>query len=413
MGPRLGLISVRLMTLLTLLGSALSGSMAAHAQTSEPTIEQLQKEIRQRDAIIRSLVRRVEKLERQVGIGPSATASPAAGPTQSVARSQAGTRPLPPTVATLEPAEAAPVPAGPKTSPASSAGATQLAADTNPPAPGQFEVSAEAAERALERTLVATGNLLVPKGFAEVQPLFSYTRREQPTLAIFNVNRNEFSWALDMRLGLPWESQFEIALPYNLAQQQVTDIAVTPPQQVANSWGNSFGDLTVGLAKTFVHESGWIPDLLGRVTYEIPTGPESSNQVPLGSRRSLLAFSLAATKRQDPLVFVASGGYTKAFQTDQINLGDQVNFLTGVFLASSPETSLRAVLQNNFVDAVRINDVTFRGSDTVQTILTFGVSSILGRGVLVDLQVGSGLTNSAPKYSVTLSGTYRFPVPGL
>jgi len=412
-GPRLGLISVRLMTLLTLFGSALSGSMAVRAQTSEPTIEQLQKELRQRDAIIRSLVRRVEKLERQVGIDPSATASQAADPTRSVARSQAGAAPPAPTVATVEPAAAVPAPAGPKTSPASSAGATQEVADTNPPSPGQLEVSAEAAERALERTLVATGNLLVPKGFVEVQPLFSYTRREQPTLAFLNLNRNEFSWALDMRFGLPWESQFEIGLPYNLAQQQVTNITVTPPQQVANSWGNSFGDLTVGLAKTFVHESGWIPDLLGRVTYEIPTGPESSNQVPLGSRRSLLAFSLAATKRQDPLVFVASGGYTKAFQTDQINLGDQVNFLTGVFLASSPETSLRAVLQNNFVDAVRINDVTFRGSDTVQTILTFGVSSILGRGVLVDLQVGSGLTNSAPKYSVTLSGTYRFPVPGL
>jgi hypothetical protein len=216
-----------------------------------------------------------------------------------------------------------------------------------------------------------------------------------------------------MRFGLPWESQLEIGLPYNLAQQQVTDIAVSPPQQLSNSWGNSFGDLTVGLAKTFVHESGWIPDLLGRVSYEIPTGPESMNQVPLPSRRSLLAFSLTAAKRQDPLVFVASGGYTKSFQTDQINLGDQVNFQTGVFLASSPETSLRAVLQSNFVDAVRINDVTFRGSDTVQTILNLGVSSILGRGVLVDLQVGSGLTNSAPKYSVTLSGTYRFPVPGL
>jgi hypothetical protein len=182
---------------------------------------------------------------------------------------------------------------------------------------------------------------------------------------------------------------------------------------LSNSWGNSFGDLTVGLAKAFVHESGWIPDLLGRVTYEIPTGPESSNQVPLASRRDLLAFSLTATKRQDPLVFVATGGYTKSFQTGQINLGDQVNFLTGVFLASSPETSLRAVLQNNFVQPVRINDVTFRGSDTVQTILNFGVSSILGRGILVDLQVGEGLTNSAPKYSVTLSGTYRFPVPGL
>ena len=99
----------------------------------------------------------------------------------------------------------------------------------------------------------------MPKGFAEIEPLLSYTRRENPSQVFFNVNRNEFSWALDMRFGLPWESQFEIALPYNLAQQQVnnvvqqqvTDIAVAPPQQFSNRWGNSFGDLTVGLAKIF------------------------------------------------------------------------------------------------------------------------------------------------------------------
>ena len=84
-----------------------------------------------------------------------------------------------------------------------------------------------------------------------------------------------------------------------------------------------------------------------------------------------------------------------------------------MFLASSPETSLRAVLQNNFVQDVTINDITIRGSDTVQSIMTFGASSILGRGILVDLQVGIGLTNSAPKYSVILSGTYRFGVPRL
>jgi hypothetical protein len=397
------------MTLLVLLGSTLPGSMAARAQTSGPTTEQLQKEIRQRDAIIRSLVRRVENLERQVGTGNSASANPAAATTRSAARA----RPPAPTVTAPEAEEPVPAPARPNTPPASTAGATQQAADTNPPAPGQFEVSAEAAERALERTLVATGNLLVPKGFAEVEPLFGYTRRENPTQVLFNINRNEFNWALDMRFGLPWESQFEIALPYNLVQQQVTDLRVAPPQQVSNSWGNSFGDVTVGLAKTFVHESGWIPDLLGRVTYEIPTGPENSNQVPLTSRRSLLAFSLTGTKRQDPLFFVVTGGYTKAFQTGQLNPGDQFNFLTGAFLATSPETSLRAVLQENFVQSIRFHDVTLRGSDTVQSILTFGASSILGRGVLVDLQVGIGLTTFAPKYTVILSGTYRFGVPGL
>jgi hypothetical protein len=410
-----GLVSTTSMTLLVLLGSALPGSMAARAQTSEPTTEQLQKEIRQRDAIIRSLVRRVENLERQVGTAASAKASPTAAPARSAARSRPGARPPAPTVTALEAEEPAPAPAKPSTPPASSAGATQQAADTNAPAPGQFEVSEEAAERALERTLVATGNLLVPKGFAEVQPVLGYTRRENPAQVpplLFSINRNEFNWALDMRFGLPWESQFEIALPYNLVQQQV-NLAGSPQQQASNRWGNSFGDVTVGVAKTFVHESGWIPDLLGRVSYEIPTGPDNSNQVPLLSRRNNLAFSLTATKRQDPLVFVATGGYTKVFETGGIDLGDQYNFLTGAFLATSPETSLRAVLQESFIQSIRFHDVTIRGSDTVQSILTFGASSILGRGALVDLQVGIGLTTFAPKYTVILSGTYRFGVPGL
>jgi hypothetical protein len=408
------------MTLLVLIGMALQGSMAARARTTKPTVEQLQKEIRQRDAMIRSLVRRVENLERQMGTGASASANPVAAATRPAARSPATTPPPAQTeVAALEPEEPAPAPRKPTRTPsASTAGAPQQAR-ANPPAPGQFAVSEDDAERALERTLVATGNLLVPSGFAEVEPLFSYTRRELSALAVspavipFNLNRNEFNWTLNARVGLPWESQFELGLPYNLVQQQITDGTVAPPQQISNRWGNSFGDLTVGLAKTFVHESGWIPDLLGRVTYEIPTGPENSNQVPLPSRRNNLAFSATALKRQDPLVFVATGGYTKAFQTGQLTPGDQINFQAGAFLGTSPETTLRGVLQQNFFQDIKVHDVTLRGSDTVQSILSFGASSILGRGVLVDLQVGFGLTNAAPKYSVMLSSTYRFGVPGL
>jgi hypothetical protein len=407
-----GLISTTTMALLVLLGATLPGSMGARARTTKPTIEQLQKEIRQRDEIIRNLVRRVENLERQAGTGDSVNARPVGASMRSVGKSTATARPPAKTeVAALEPEEPTSTPTSARTPSASSTGAPQQAARSNPPAPGQFGVSDEDAERALERTLVATGNLLVPSGFAEVEPLFGYTRRELPTQVLFNLNRNEFNWALDMRFGLPWESQFEIAAPYNLVQQQVTDITVAPPQQASNRWGNSFGDMTVGLAKTLVHESGWVPDLLGRVTYEIPTGPENSNQVPLPSRRNNLAFSLTGTKRQDPLVFVATGGYTKAFQTGGLNPGDQINFQTGAFLGTSPETTLRGVLQENFLQNIRVNDVTLRGSDTVQSTLNFGASSILGRNWLVDLQVGLGLTTAAPKYSVILSSTYRFGMP--
>jgi len=389
--------------LLIFAGTALGISIPASAQSTKPTVEQLQKEIKQRDALIRSLVQRVEKLEQQVG-----TSVPVA---RGVTANRAGTRSQPanPPETTTEVAtrpETAQTPTTVQATPPASQPSTKS------PAPGQFEVSEEAAERALERTLVATGNLIVPAGFAEIEPLLSYTRREMPAQVLFNVNRNELFPAADLRIGLPWESQVEFFLPYNFQEQQIVNVSAAPATQVSNRWGNAIGDFTVGMAKTFVHESGWIPNLLGRVSWEIPTGPTFANETPLTSGQNKLAFSLTALKRQDPLVFVATAGYTKAFENNNVNPGDQFNFTTGAFLATSPETTLRGVLQQNFLRNVTVNGTTFPGSNTVQPILNFGASSILGRGVLVDLQVGFGLTNSAPKYQVVLSSTYRFGVSG-
>jgi hypothetical protein len=417
--PR-GLTSTTPVAFLAVLGMPLLSSMAAHAQQTKPTVEQLEKQIRQRDALIRSLVRRVENLERQMTAGASANASPTAAMKRST-RGRATAASTPGTeIAALEPEEPDQAPATPARKPAPPrTGAAQTAARTDPPAPGQFEVSEDTAERALERTLVATGNLLVPSGFAEVEPLFGYTRRETSALGqanvptFFNLNRNEFNWTADARLGLPWDSQFEIAVPYNLVQHQITDGSVSPPQQVFYRSANAVGDVTVGLAKTLVHESGWIPDLLGRITYEAPTGPLNVSQVPMTSGQSKLSFAATALKRQDPLVFTATAGYTKAFEANNFNPGDQFNFQAGAFLATSPETTLRGVLQQNFIQNTTVNNVTIKGSNSDQSILNFGASSILGRGILADLQVGIGLTNTAPKYSVILSGTYRFGVPGL
>ena len=210
-------------------------------------MEELQKEIRQRDVMIQSLVRRVENLERQMGTGSPDATNPPAAASRRAAKSRTVKLSAKNEVAALDPDQSAPAPqTRDKVRLASGVAPTQQAARTSPPAPGQFDVSEDDAERALERTLVATGNLLVPNGFAEVEPLFGYTRRESPNLIISEVNRNEFTWALDLRLGLPWESQFEIGVPYNLVQQQVTDITVAPVQQTSNRWVNSFGDLTVG-----------------------------------------------------------------------------------------------------------------------------------------------------------------------
>ena len=392
---RAGLISLAFITTAVVLITLAQGSIATPAQIDEKaTLQQLADEIYKRDAIIRRLVRRVDELGQQIGDRHlSSDGAPGAQRTE---------------VAALEPEQTAEGPSSeevPRSSSRDKPPATQ--------APGQFEVSDGDAERALERTLTATGNLLVPAGFAELEPSFSYSRREVPNLVLFNLNRNEFVTALTTRLGLPWETQFEASLPYNIVEQQITNAFVSPAQELTDRWGNSFGDVSLGLAKAIVHEAGWLPDLLGRISYQIPTGPQTNNQVALPSHLHSLAFSTTALKRQDPLVFVATAGYAKAFQMGLVEPGDQLKFQLGAFLGTSPETTLRGVLQQNFLDDTRIRNVRIPGSGGVQSTLNFGGSSILYRNILLDLQVGVGLTNLAPKYSVLLSSTYRFGVPRL
>jgi hypothetical protein len=373
------------------------GHSPAFAQAPQPAVEQLQIEIRKRDALIEDLLRRVGNLEREVGKPTAAVGPGSAGARKPssprVARAAAGS----------ERTTAAP-PSGGEPS-----GRVAPPVQASPPAPGEFKVDEEAAERALERTLTAAGALLVPFGSVDVEPSFGYTRRENPNLVLFTNRRNEFTGLLNVRVGLPWESQITVGASYLGVGAQTVNDFVAPTQQVSNRFGSSFGDLTIALSKTLLHQSGWLPDLIAGITYEAPTGPQVTNGVALsGSGQSRLGFALTALKRQDPLAFVASVGYNKAFVHDDFNPGDQLNFTGGVFLATSPETSLSAVLQQSFGQAPILNGVTVTGANSVQSILVLGASSILGQGVLVNLQAGVGLTRDSPKYSVILSFPIRF-----
>ena len=65
-------------------------------------------------------------------------------------------------------------------------------------------------DRALERTLVREGALVLPPWTYELTPQFSYThwnKIQDPTV------RNSYSAALTFRMGLPWNSQISATLP--------------------------------------------------------------------------------------------------------------------------------------------------------------------------------------------------------
>ena len=265
--------------------------------------------------------------------------------------------------------------------------------------------------------------MLLPFGRAEIEPSFSYTRREDdapvfffengqaPQLADLQQRRNEYEVAAALRIGLPFDAQIEFGLPYRIVNRSDTVSVVFADRQQTEETGQGIGDLSVGVAKTLMREHGFWPDVVARFTWDTDTGQTKDNGVALGNGFNELQGSLSAVKRLDPLAFVVGASYETTFEKNNVDPGDQVAFSVGAVLATSPETSLRVSLNQSFAQETEVNGDKIDGSDQVNSTLTLGGSAIVGPNTLLDLAVGVGLTEDAPDYSVRVSLPIRFGLP--
>ena len=281
--------------------------------------------------------------------------------------------------------------------------------------PGRLEVDPDAAERALERTLTAEGALLLPRGRVEIEPSVRYERSERDEfvgidvdgdggiglgeVGTAQVDRDDTELGLDLRVGLPFDAQLEIGLPYRFVSTEETFELLGSRRTESNS-GNGIGDITVGVAKTVLREQGWRPDVIARVTWDSATGKETDGDLLLGDSFHEIRGSLTFLKRQDPLAFVASGFYETVFEKDDVDPGDSYGFVLNATLAASPETSLSFGFQQSFSKDLEVGGRGVPNSGSNQGVLTIGASSILGDGVLLNVTLGAGLSDDAPDYFI-------------
>ena len=378
-------------------------SYAQNSSAPDQDMQLLLQKLQERDAVIDDLNRRVKLLEGQQQTPGSQQQSPLAADT----------------------------PANNTQSPESSAAASppqQTQADAKPQgqanegsSSGGLEVDEIAAERALERTLIQSGALLLPFRQMEIQPFVTYTRRENdfPVLVTNDfdqltgvrtgdVKRNEFDAGFFFRAGLPFESQLEFRLPTRIIQQTTSIPQGAANVNDINRTGAALGDISVGLAKTLFRENNWMPDLVGRITWDSASGKIESNDVFMGTGFNEFRFSLTALKRQDPLAFTSRFDYQATLKKNNIKRGDQYIFSLGASLAASPYTSLNMSLQQIWREKTKVSNINVAGSDDVQSIMSFGITSIITRSLFFTLTGGIGLTDASPDYLVNLSFPLRF-----
>lgn len=377
-------------------------SCASVQEQDKATVNHFMQKLDERDKLIADLQRRMQQLEShnatqaQLNKTRNADAVVAASPNEKITANQNINQPPPQK----------------KSTPAATSGK---------PGAGSFEVDEDAAQRALERTLVQTGALLLPFGQAEIQPYATYLRQEakQPLLFASNNNlqtanatirRNEFDMGANLLVGLPFESQAEIRMPYQVINQSVVVPDDSGTKETSNT-GNALGDISVGLAKTVVHESTWIPDVVARLTWNTPSGSVTNNNIVMGGGFNSFNASMTALKRQDPLAFTGRIGYQKTLEKDGIEPGDQLSLSVGATLAASPQTSLSIGLQQTYAFETTIDNANIQGSDNLSSSFTIGASSTIGRNLFFSVLGGIGLTESSPDYFINITIPFRFDLP--
>lgn len=353
------------------------------AQAQDARVQELERNLKERDKVIAELLDRVEALERRVGVRRPA-ADTGKAPERDFASGTEGNRTV-----------------GPER------------------APGAVMVEEGAAERALERSLTRAGALLLPPGVLEFEPSFTYARHEdaaprfvESAGVVFagETKRNTDSITADLalRMGLPRDSQLELGFPYQWRKvDSVTSVGFSPTGSSSQT-GSGLGDLRVGLATTLLREGLWSPDLVGRITWDTDTGGRDDNGVSLGGGFHELGASLTATKRQDPVAFVGGLSYEHTFEKVQIRPGPTISANFGSFIALSPETSLSFRFVGAYQKETEFFGRKVGGSDRTLGILLVGGSTLLARGTLLNLSAGIGLTDDADDFSITLSLPIRF-----
>jgi hypothetical protein len=147
--------------------------------------------------------------------------------------------------------------------------------------------------RALERTLIQQGAMVLPARRYELEPQLAYAYWDRDRGPF----RSEWDSALALRAGVGWQSQVQVRMPY-VHVATATDSAT------------GLGDASFSITRQLVNEAGRRPGLFAALGWLAHTGDAAfGGGVPTGGGFNVPQAALTAVKRYDPLVYFGGISY--------------------------------------------------------------------------------------------------------
>jgi hypothetical protein len=250
-------------------------------------------------------------------------------------------------------------------------------------------------DRALERTLVQQGALVLRPRSYELEPQLAYERWERGRSPL----RYAWNAALAFRAGLGWQSQLQLHVPYVHA--------------AATESTTALGDVSLSLLKQLARDEGRRPGLFATLAWVSRTGKDGfDGHVPTGGGFDIAQVGLTAVKRQDPLVYFAGASYSvprsREISGVDVHPGNATGLRGGAVLAATPETSVNVGLNLSFVAASRVNGERVPDSDTLLGTLQLGFGTVLSRSMMVNVSGEFRVSGNVPNLRLVLGLPIRF-----
>jgi hypothetical protein len=251
--------------------------------------------------------------------------------------------------------------------------------------------------RALERALVQQGGLLLDRGVYELEPQLVYSHWDKTRSDL----RDVVEPALAVRIGVGWQSQLQVRIPYVFAS-------------AAGDSGSGFGDLELALSHQLRREGEALPSLVASLGWLSRTGrdPFSSRGVATGGGFNVLQAGLLALKRSDPLVYYGGASYSapqaRELSGARLEPSDSLGLRLGAILAASPSASVSAGMNLSFVGTARVEGERIPDSDTVLGTFQLGFGTVLSRRVVLNVAGEMRLSGAVPDLRLGITLPVRF-----
>jgi hypothetical protein len=280
---------------------------------------------------------------------------------------------------------------------------------------------------AFEQTLIERGGLLLPPRSFDLDPSFSYVHSSSdnilidgftvlPVLVIGDIvsqriRQDQILATMTARLGLPWDSQIEVRVPYSYTKRRT----VTADNREETVSDSGLGDVEVALSHQLYKTRGKWPDLLTTVRWKSTTGDSpfrtGSEYSALGTGYHSLNFSLTGVKIVDPLVYFGGFSYSRNFSTNEdigrFKPGDNLGFNLGTAIALNLNSSLKFSYDQQFALKSELSGETIPGSYLTTGVFSVGITYSFFNAMTVDTSLGIGVTRDSPDVFFNMSFPFR------